>query len=67
MEERDIWNESKQVETLTVLEPFCSACDGGLELQDGIWTAHDAITDKFLGFVLLCPWCGKTLWPSNIG
>jgi len=47
--------------TRVSLEPFCPACGGGLEIQEDVRTAHDAETDEFLGFAVLCPWCGKML------
>ena len=47
--------------TRVSLEPFCSACGGGLELQADVRTAHDEDTDELLGFGVLCPWCGKAL------
>jgi len=47
-------------------EPFCSACGGGLEMQEDVRIVHDKDTDELLGFMLLCPWCGKALKTSEV-
>lgn len=49
------------------LEPFCPACGGGLEMQEDVRMVHDVDTDELLGFMLLCPWCGKMLMTSEVG
>ena len=48
-------------------EPFCPNCGGCLEMQEDIRTVYDPDTDKLLGFMMLCPWCGEALMPSKVG
>lgn len=43
------------------LEPSCPTCGEGLEMQEDVRLAHDKDTDELLGFMILCPGCGKVL------
>ena len=58
--------------TRVSLEPFCSACGGGLHVQghDEVtttWLEQEGIRQRFVEtFVLLCPWCGKMLEPLDV-
>ena len=62
-----VWSDMRTPTVLRVsLEPFCPACGGGLEMQEDTRTVYDADTDQFLGFALLCPWCGKALSTSEV-